>query len=101
MTRIEHIGDATLYLGDRLEIAPESHDVLCSDPPYGQNAKVNTFHAGGSRKKAVVQRNGKSLIVNPNVWQPIEGDDKPFDPQPWLQAAPQIILWGAHKFSHR
>lgn len=103
MGRVETIGNATLYLADCLEIVADlgGCDVLCSDPPYGQKAKVNTFHAGGTRKKAVVQRNGKSLTVNPNVWEPIEGDDRPFDPEPWLQIAPQIILWGAHKFADR
>jgi DNA modification methylase len=37
MTRIEKIGDATLYLGDALEILPtlEKVDAVISDPPYG------------------------------------------------------------------
>ena len=37
--RIEHIGDATLYLGDCLEILPTlgNVDACISDPPYGVN----------------------------------------------------------------
>jgi DNA modification methylase len=37
MTRIEHIGDATLYLGDCLEILPTlgKVDAVVTDPPYG------------------------------------------------------------------
>ncbi len=37
MTRIERIGDATLYLGDCREVLPTLHDVDCvvSDVPYG------------------------------------------------------------------
>lgn len=37
MSRVERIGDATLYLGDCLEILPamSGRDVLVSDPPYG------------------------------------------------------------------
>ena len=35
--RIEHIGDATLYLGDCLEILPtlDKVDAVVTDPPYG------------------------------------------------------------------
>jgi len=43
MDRIEHIGDATLYLGDCLEIMPTlgKFDAVVTDPPYGigENSK--------------------------------------------------------------
>jgi site-specific DNA-methyltransferase (adenine-specific)/modification methylase len=101
--RIEKIGCATLYLGDCREILPalSGLDALVSDPPYGQNVKVNTFHAGGSREKLVKQRNGGSLKVRPKVHKPVAGDDKPFDPAHLLEVAPVAILWGAHKFADR
>jgi len=37
MGRVEHIGDATLYLGDCLEIMPTlaQFDAVVTDPPYG------------------------------------------------------------------
>lgn len=40
MGRVEHIGDATLYLGDCLEILPTlpKVDAVITDPPYGINA---------------------------------------------------------------
>lgn len=41
MNRVEHIGDATLYLGDAREIVPtllaQSIDFIFTDPPYGHN----------------------------------------------------------------
>ncbi len=97
------IGDATLYLGDCLEIAATLGpvDAIVTDPPYGQAYKVNTFYKGGTRENAVVQRNGKTLMVNPNIYLDITGDDEPFDPTPWLDFAPEIIIWGAHKFANR
>lgn len=41
MTRVEQIGDATLYLGDCLEILPTlpKVDAVVTDPPYGINTK--------------------------------------------------------------
>lgn len=101
--REEIIGDCRLILGDCLEVLPTlgKVDACITDPPYGQNHKVNTFHSNGKRDKAVVQRNGKSLMVRPNVHRPIHGDDKPFDPSPWLKVAPRIVMWGAHKFADR
>lgn len=100
---VEHIGNATLYLGDCMEILPTlpKVDAVITDPPYGQAYKVNTFYAGGKRDNAVVQRNGKTLLVRPNVYPDIHGDDKPFDPTPWLSAASTVLLWGAHKFADR
>ena len=38
-------------------------DAVVTDPPYGQAHKVNTFHKGGTRDKAVVQRNGGTLMA--------------------------------------
>lgn len=100
--RVEQIGDATLYLGNCLEMIEHLDPTWAcvSDPPYGQNYKVNTFYAGGSRENAVIQRNGKSLKVRPNVYPPIAGDRQPFDPRPWLHFS-EALLWGAHQFANR
>lgn len=100
--RKEVIGNATLYLGDALQVLPtiSGRFAIISDPPYGQAQKVNTYHAGGTREHAVVQRNGKTVMVRPNVHAAIEGDDEPFDPRPLLAFSNQLLLWGAHKFGH-
>jgi len=104
MTRRETLAEGVdLYLGDCREILPAlgKVDAVVTDPPYGQDYKVNTFYKGGTRENAVVQRNGKTLIVSPNVYEPIEGDDEPFDPSHLLSLAPEIIIFGAHKFADR
>lgn len=97
------IGDATLYLGRALDVRHQFPrvDALIGDPPYGQDYKVNTFYKGGSRDSAIVQRNGKTLVVRPTLHDAVEGDNEPFDPLPWLDIAPVIVLWGAHKFADR
>lgn len=97
------IGNAVLYHGDARDICGgwPHVDALIGDPPYGQGYKVNTFYAGGTRESSVVQRNGQTLKVNSTVYDPIAGDDEPFDPAPWLDFAPIVLLWGAHKFADR
>ena len=100
--RKEVIGNATLYLADCREVLPAlpKVDAVITDPPYGQAYKVNTFHKGGTRDNAVVQRNGATLMVRPNVHAEIDGDDAPFDPAHLLRIAPAVLTWGAHKFGH-
>lgn len=97
------IGNAELWHGDCREVLPTlpKVDAVITDPPYGQAYKVNTFYAGGTRDSAVIQRNGKTLVCRPNVYEPVRGDDMPFDPAPWVSAAPVVVLWGAHKFADR
>lgn len=55
--RKEIIGNYTLYLGDSLDImptiAPESIDLVITDPPYGDNTDYG--------------RNGKSILNNASV----------------------------------
>lgn len=48
MSRIETIGDCTLYLGDALEVLSslDGADVMATDPPYGVNLGART---GSSR----------------------------------------------------
>jgi site-specific DNA-methyltransferase (adenine-specific) len=95
--RVETIGDATLYLGDCLEILPTlaKVDAVITDPPYGQALKVN------NSKYAAVQRNGGISRTNVKDYPAIHGDATPFDPLPWLGAAGVVVLWGAHKFAER
>jgi site-specific DNA-methyltransferase (adenine-specific)/modification methylase len=52
--RVEHIGDATLYLGDCLEILPTlpKVDAVITDPPYGIG------YAGSKTKHTIDRMNG-------------------------------------------
>jgi len=85
----------TLYCGDCLEILPEigAVDAVITDPPYGVSNDCDyTRFTGGQRKNATLPQG--------RVHQAIEGDDKPFDPAPWLDF-PHVVLWGANNFSER
>jgi site-specific DNA-methyltransferase (adenine-specific) len=117
--RREQIGDCTLYLGDCLEILPTlgKVDAVVSDPPYGQAQNTNVRGAGGLRavlppgcgtraldnaRKARKAAGGVHSTGIAVEWPDgIEGDNRPFEPGPWLSAAPRVLLWGAHRFADK
>ena len=84
MSRVEVIGDCTLYLGDCREIAESitGIDAVVSDPPYGIDF-VCTHKVG----KYLPRFGGVKIY----------GDDSPFDPS-WLLRWP-VVLWGANHFA--
>lgn len=83
------IGDATLYLGDCRHFALQA-DALVSDPPYGMNFNTDSRRfSGGERGRG----EGRADRL-------IHGDDKPFEPSPWLRFD-EVILWGANHFAQR
>lgn len=66
--RVEHIGDATLYLGDCLEIMPTLGrvDAVVTDPPYGIG------EAAGKNKT-------RGLLASPKDYGNAAWDDHPVD----------------------
>ena len=104
------IGDALLYCGDSLALLQAGAfgkiGAIVSDPPYG----IGFQHGGGGLN---LRLESPATIVK-NL-DPIHGDDAPFDPMPWVQAAPSksvvtdrgledwqnILLWGADWFKTR
>jgi site-specific DNA-methyltransferase (adenine-specific)/modification methylase len=88
------IGDATLYLGDCLEILPTlpKVDAVVTDPPYGIAYAHSGFHDG---------RIGNTAAANARGCPPIHGDEKPFDPAPWLAVCSNVLFWGADHFYPR
>ena len=84
MSRIETIGNATLYLGDCMEILPTlgKVDAVITDPPYGLAEKLQ----GGTWGK---QYEGESK----------DWDAKPWSPSPvFMQSADNFVIWGGNYF---
>lgn len=92
-------GRAVLFRGDSISMLQAGllpkWDALVSDPPYGIG-----FQKGDG---------GRGIAVSRNL-EPIIGDDKPFDPTPWIKAAQTsnrqlddkpIVLWGADHYKTR
>ena len=78
---------ATLYCGDCLDILPglSGVDAVVTDPPYG----IGFNHDGGGG--GIWERRNEGKII---------GDDRPFDPKPWL-LFDDVIFWGANHFADR
>lgn len=88
MTRVEHIGRATLYLGDCRDILaalPREDAAVVSDVPYGISFRY------GAHGKGLHRRAGPS--------KPIAGDDELFDPAPLLEWP--CVLFGANHYCQR
>ncbi len=92
MSRIETIGDATLYLGDCREILPTlgKVDAIVTDPPYGikQDKGFDGFGGFGA----------------PIARRQYQGDWDKERPQSvifgmMLDAAPVAIIWGGNYFT--
>jgi site-specific DNA-methyltransferase (adenine-specific)/modification methylase len=85
--KIVTIGNATLILGDCYEIVPQLtglYDAIITDPPYGIG--YNPSGPTGSKWKDV-----KGII----------GDDKPFDPTPFLGLVDTVVMFGANNFANK
>lgn len=95
------IGDATLYLGDCMDILPMLPktvsgtyvaDACISDPPYGMkwDGKVSRGPNSNGSKGGKAKHYGVT----------IHGDDTDFDPAPFLNFK-SVTLFGANHFNSR
>lgn len=71
-------------------------DLIHADPPYGVNErterKANGRGGQFDKAKAPVRRHD---------FEPVEGDDKPYDPAFLLALDRPTVLWGANHYSDR
>lgn len=90
--RKEVIGNATLYLGDCLEILPRlpKFDAMITDPPYG----IADLWSKGSERHGWTKANAEAVVRN-------EWDGKALDADSvnvLLAAAEEHIIWGGNYF---
>lgn len=84
-------------------------DAVVTDPPYGINVATMNASRGRGKGRAVAgggMRIGNRLLANndrtySSDYPPIHGDDKPFDPAPYLAARKPTVLFGANHYAHR
>lgn len=87
-----------LHLGDALDVLrgmePGSVDAVVTDPPYGISLKANYLET----RKASQEKDTRRHAWLSKSHRPIVGDDKSFDPSPFL-SFPIVMLWGANAYS--
>ena len=90
------IGNATLWLGDCLEVLPaiDRAAAIVSDPPYG----IGYVHGGNSPRRGCGISGG--AITRGAKTKPIINDDREFDPAPLLGFS-AVLLFGANHFARR
>ena len=95
MTNPVRIGNAELWLGDCLEILPTlgKVDAVVTDPPYGVSWDVNGQRFSGGSDTSKAKRG-----IGRKYDAPIVGDDRDFDPTPWLGFS-DVILWGWNNYA--
>ena len=90
----------TLHMGDCLDylrtLPDGSVDAVITDPPYG----IGWQPKGRTPIRLQTKLNKSSLSFAGRHFNMIHGDDKPFDPTPFLLGKVQVI-WGAHVFYPR
>jgi len=81
----------TIYNADWREIEPSLSgvDLVLTDPPYGTSDRTEF-----DRQKQ------RSNATQAYTYPLIAGDDKPFDPAPFLSAS-GVILWGANYYADK
>ena len=98
MSEPVRIGDATLYLGDCLEILPS----LGRWTPWSLTRRMACQSFGLTELWAVQSRSVKRWAgqINP-VYADFSGDDKPIDPAPLLAIGTEHILWGGNYMANK
>ena len=99
-TRVEHIGPATLYLGDCLTVLPtlEAHSIhaCVTDPPYHLTSIVHRF---GKPNSAPAKSAGATGVYGRAsagfMGQQWDGGDVAFNPDTWGAVA-SVLRPGAH-----
>jgi DNA modification methylase len=89
----------TIYHGDCRDILPylDPVDLVLTDPPYGIDFN---FQAKRSRKTGLDFGQRSQNVCRDPEWSTVIGDDKPFDPTPWIRF-PNVVLWGANNYADK
>lgn len=88
----------TLYHADWRDVLPSLSgvDLVLTDPPYGVGLNTRYRSAGRGNSASA----GHNSTAQAQDYPPILGDDKPFDPMPFI-GYPGVVLWGANYYADK
>lgn len=88
----------TIYHGNALDVLPiyPPADLVLTDPPYGMKNNVDSRRFSGGKPENDKRRGNKGGRFR----EMIVGDDKPFDPTPFL-GYKNVILWGMNHYASK
>jgi DNA modification methylase len=100
VSRVETIGDCTLYLGDCRDILPTLGpvDAVVTNPPYGIALNTDNSRFSGGNTASVAKRGNN---VGPAGGRAIANDAEPFDPAFLLSLPGDKIIWGWNNYPDR
>lgn len=95
-------GTVTIWNADCREVLPtiQHADLVLTDPPYGYGVDTAYHSRGRGKPSAKSTHVGRNRIAKANEFEPVAGDDEPFDPT-HLLAYPRLALWGANHYADR
>lgn len=88
----------TIYHSNWREILPQlpKVDLVLADPPYGMDWNTDSRRFSGG-KSAKIRRHPRG---SGKKHKRVYGDDKMFDPSPWL-GFDNVVLWGSNHYGSR
>jgi len=87
--------------------------LMVTDPPYGINIVKGLSAIGGAKPFGRVRQPGGHPsgvlkgkvdgpgVVQPRIYAPVYGDDRPFDPTPLLRLGANQVIFGGIYFGHK
>jgi len=84
---VSKCGRVRMYCADNssFHFLQKEADAIITDPPYGMKWKANQRFTGGTTRRGKGTRH-----------KSIQGDNKPFDPAPWLAMKLPTVIFGAN-----
>lgn len=78
-------------------------NLVLTDPPYGISVVKPDGNIGGNRKGKVGygEKGSYGKEAKCGLYEPVHGDDQPFDPSFLLTLAPKQIIFGANNFASK
>lgn len=96
-------GGITIYHANCLHVLAQLPRValVLGDPPYGAKERTDRASKGRGKRLTTRQSIKRQLLLDSRDYEPVIGDDQPYDPAPMLALKVPTILWGANYYADK